>query len=774
MSHSPIKAFWALVFILAIIVPALVLSFLSFRALEREEAYMEKQVEKFYLSEVRLQVSEINKRLVILQDELAEKVPLVSIDEMDTSLKNWSQGNPLIDLPFFISADKEILFPKISEDLNEKEISFLNWNRDFVKDKIAIPVYQNIALYYQEVVLSESEKLENQQSLASSRVIENNKLKEKALTEAAPLISQNDFSLSEKEESIVEAKNDSIEEGSQESPVIEIQPAVIHNEIQENPPQGLSLPKDTADVVKGEKPSSSEDEAEQKLSALDNSAKQNDALLSKSLSKEKSSRVVQEKQENPVSVERNLPIIKSADEKNAYDIASVAEDAIVSEAPVSKKREEQKAIEQFEKYEEVRNLVYDQAAEEGQTRLQRNVAPLKGGERLVTNRPESIFIAEPLNFTEIISKADVGMIPRFIEEQLKLLFWKKDGAGNITGCLLNNDNLVSYITESIKDPLDQQRLITILNEAGHPLLAPSEEGEIDWRIPFISREISEILPRWEVAVYLTNPTAISQKANNITFIMASMIILLVASILVGGAFFLRTFYSEMDLAAKKTTFVANVSHELKTPLTSIRMFAEMLKEKRQKNPAKQEHYLSLMVSETERLSRLVNNVLDFSKMNRGKGKYNLSPVNLTSLCEDILNRQRLRLETAGFNVLFSAPEKPIVRDIDPEALGQCLINLISNSEKYSNDTKEIQLMLQSTSNHDVIDILDRGIGVPKTKAKRIFKAFYRVDDSLTAKISGSGLGLSISQKIINDMGGKLEFIPRKGGGSVFRISFPHK
>ena len=150
----------------------------------------------------------------------------------------------------------------------------------------------------------------------------------------------------------------------------------------------------------------------------------------------------------------------------------------------------------------------------------------------------------------------------------------------------------------------------------------------------------------------------------------------------------------MLLARQKTTFVANVSHELKTPLTSIRMFAEMLKERRQPDPQKQEKYLDLMVSETERLTRLINNVLDFARMEKGERKYEKKRLDLALLCEGLVDDQRVRLEPDGFEVSLRNDLGEAFVEGDEEALKQALLNLLSNAEKYGGEAKRIDIEIR--------------------------------------------------------------------------------
>ena len=202
------------------------------------------------------------------------------------------------------------------------------------------------------------------------------------------------------------------------------------------------------------------------------------------------------------------------------------------------------------------------------------------------------------------------------------------------------------------------------------------------------------------------------------------------------------------------------------------MFAEMLKEGRQPEETKKQEYFDIMVSETERLTRLINNVLDFSRKGKGKKKYNMHRLNIVDLCRDVFESQKIRLEHCGFKVSFTAKLNQASVDADPEAIKQVMINIITNAEKYSADVKKIEIELAFDDKFVCINIKDRGIGIAGPHANKIFEEFYRADDSLTSKTRGTGLGLTIAKQIIQDHGGDVVYFPRDGGGSVFEIKLP--
>ncbi len=311
--------------------------------------------------------------------------------------------------------------------------------------------------------------------------------------------------------------------------------------------------------------------------------------------------------------------------------------------------------------------------------------------------------------------------------------------------------------------------------AASPCSRPLKASPRDYRRPFVAREVSELLPRWEAAAYLTDPALVSSRARQAGLILWTLVALLTVSIAGGGTLVLRALAAEVRLARQKSSFVANVSHELKTPLTSIRMYAEMLQEGRQRDPARRRQYLGTIVEESRRLTRLVNRVLDFARLERGERRYTFGPLDPEALCRGVLENEQPRLEQAGFVLDFkvrgSLAGRSEVRG-DPEALAQVLLNLLSNAEKYSGARRQITVELSREAGKTRIRVLDRGRGIPPGAVRHLFKEFYRADDSLTNPVQGSGLGLAIARRIVRDHGGDLEYLPRAGGGSIFQVELP--
>ena len=382
-------------------------------------------------------------------------------------------------------------------------------------------------------------------------------------------------------------------------------------------------------------------------------------------------------------------------------------------------------------------------------------------------------------FRQLIGNESDGMLARFLQNKLKLMFWHRLGAEPdlIFGAQLNLDRVVDGLRGLIQpdSALQNEICLALLDDSAKPVAISRANFQANWKRPFVATEIGDALPHWEVAAYLVNPVQLTQAAHTAEITLGLLIAVLVLAIGVGSWLIVSSLNAELKLARQKTDFVGNVSHELKTPLTSIRMFSELLAEGRVADAAKQRSYLQIITAEAARLTRLINNVLDFSRMERGEKKYNFQPCDLAGVVRGIEQAFRPHLEAGGFKFVCELPDAPIAVRGDADALSQIIVNLLSNAEKYSSGGKEITLQLaqkQMPLPHAEIKVLDRGSGVPRGTGEKIFEKFYRAHDSLASGIQGSGLGLTIARQIARAHGGDVVYEPRDGGGSCFILRLP--
>lgn len=373
-----------------------------------------------------------------------------------------------------------------------------------------------------------------------------------------------------------------------------------------------------------------------------------------------------------------------------------------------------------------------------------------------------------------------GAVGRIIDGTLHVLLWKKAAAlpGYTFWTELNMDaienDLAGLFTKSEWDDRQEEVSLALLDTGGN-LVGQTVPGfSTDWTKPFVASEVGQILPRWEVAAYLVNPELLDRSAEIARMTIWLIILVLLGAVAAGTILILRSVNYEMRLASRKTDFVSNVSHELKTPLTSIRMFSELLENSRDHDVEKTAKYSGVISKEAARLTRLINRLLDFSRLDRGEMKLNLEKIDLAALLNETVENHRSRIEGAGFRLKIDLPaekEAPILGDQD--ALSQVLLNLLSNAEKYAASGKEIDVTMDFPVGGKVrFSVHDRGKGIPRNTQRRIFEKFYRADDSIDSGIEGSGIGLSLCRQIVGLHGGTIQYAKREGGGSTFSVEIP--
>jgi signal transduction histidine kinase len=257
------------------------------------------------------------------------------------------------------------------------------------------------------------------------------------------------------------------------------------------------------------------------------------------------------------------------------------------------------------------------------------------------------------------------------------------------------------------------------------------------------------------------------------FYMAALALALTVALL-GGYLLWRDVRRELRMAELRGHFVSSVSHELRTPLTAIRMFADTLREGRLEGEATREEYLDTIVSESERLSRLVDNVLDFSRIEQGRKTYRFRSTSLAEVVRAAARAVQYPLASQGFRLTTEVEEDVTMARADPDALEQAVLNLLTNAIKYSGDSREIALRLGRRDGAAEIQVVDRGIGVPAEEQGRIFDKFYRSPTRENELLPGTGLGLTLVEHVAKAHGGSVTVASRPGEGSTFSIHIPLK
>jgi len=287
-----------------------------------------------------------------------------------------------------------------------------------------------------------------------------------------------------------------------------------------------------------------------------------------------------------------------------------------------------------------------------------------------------------------------------------------------------------------------------------------------WDNLVYSSQLNPLFPEQLIEIKLNDVNLIKDLIKRRSWIYGISSVLLLVAMFLGVVLILRDISREKHLARLRSNFISNVTHELKTPLTSIRMYAESLMMGRVKSASVQKEYLSVVVNESERLKRMINNILEFSKMEKGKPEYHFVNSNLASVLKEAIQEMNYWFEKEKFDIVTELDEN-IFAEVDPEKMKQAISNLLSNAIKYSTDTKKVSIRLFQKSKLIFIEVEDHGMGIPEDKLSRIFEQFYRIEQK--ESISGTGLGLTVVKEIIEAHKGKISVTSEIGKGSKFVI-----
>lgn len=355
------------------------------------------------------------------------------------------------------------------------------------------------------------------------------------------------------------------------------------------------------------------------------------------------------------------------------------------------------------------------------------------------------------------------------ENRKTLLVFSGDGNGVLFGIILND---IRFIDEIVARKFGE------MNEGNFIFAVKEKERDVFWYLPdtdeartFEKRESFWVLPDLELLVKMAGTTLdeLAGRRNRQNLI----ILLLVNGMLIAGVVVIwRAISKEIRLAQMKTDFVANVSHELRTPLALIRMHAETLELGRVKSRGKMLQYYRTILRESERLGGLIDNILDFSRLEYRNENDAMESGDLESLVREVMDLHRLRRSEGGAKFKLEVQAgMPRIR-MNRESVRIALLNLVDNAVKFGGGGKVIRIGLQRHKADAVVSVTDSGIGVPESEQKKIFEKFYRSADGFAQNKSGSGLGLAIVSHIMRLHGGRVTIRSKPGQGSTFSLHFP--
>jgi len=331
--------------------------------------------------------------------------------------------------------------------------------------------------------------------------------------------------------------------------------------------------------------------------------------------------------------------------------------------------------------------------------------------------------------------------------------------------------LNDVISRNVNDTQTDNHAVMMLRSK-YDSVAFAQSSAWDGGTPEVERNLEGAFQGLTLAIKLRGTTlaAIGQRFALISFLTLAALSLALAG---GIALTYRNITKEMALARLKSDFVSNVSHELRTPLSLIRLYAETLEMGRLTSPEKYQEYYRIIRKESERLTGLINNILDFSRIEAGRKEYDFRETDMCELVHNTLDSYRYQLEQSGFQFEEKIDEVPPLR-VDREAMARSLLNLVNNALKYSQDRKFIGVNLYRDNGSVKLEVVDQGIGIPHQEHQKIFEKFYRVGDPLVHNTKGSGLGLSLVRHIVEAHGGEVAVDSTPGQGSKFTIVLPVK
>ncbi len=311
-------------------------------------------------------------------------------------------------------------------------------------------------------------------------------------------------------------------------------------------------------------------------------------------------------------------------------------------------------------------------------------------------------------------------------------------------------------------------LVITINDENGQILFSNAAGQPEY---FLESNFNHPFTNWKARVGLKG-TNIDALARNSFLHSAGATVLVLIFLLFGMALTIRATDREARLAQAKSNFVSNVSHELKTPLSLLSLFSEILELGRVNSEEKKTEYYRIIRHESLRLNKMIDNILDFSKIEAGRKAYVFAAGDTAEVIEKVLSSYRYQIINSGFDVQTNIqPDLPPVL-IDRDAMEQAISNLLDNAIKYSRDVKQLSVTMERRGSNVSIEVADNGIGIPRAEQAKVFEKFYRVGNGLVHDVKGSGLGLSLVKHIVEAHNGAVSVESEVGKGSRFTILLP--
>ena len=364
-----------------------------------------------------------------------------------------------------------------------------------------------------------------------------------------------------------------------------------------------------------------------------------------------------------------------------------------------------------------------------------------------------------------------------IEEDIYLISYIAIHDQSIFGLRLDSEVIIEkFLPLKLERlPLRKDRYIQISDESGNALLGRNLSPPKD-SMPQVgfSTGFEDDFPPWKVAIHQSDPNRVERQFNrrrNIYVLSAGVV---VAALFFGGFFWIRSTGKELKVAQMKSDFVSTVSHEFRTPLTSIRYLAELLQRGRVKEEEKKQQYYQTITDESERLSRLIENILDFSKIEAGMKEYQFEETDMGNLVRNVASRFQKQAPGKTFRLKTDIASQMPKLSADREAISRAMFNLMDNALKYSGENPEITLRAWPDEESIFLEVQDNGIGISEGEQRRVFEKFYRSWGVHESKVKGSGIGLTLVAHIVEAHGGEVSLKSDLGIGTKVTLKIPIK
>ncbi len=342
------------------------------------------------------------------------------------------------------------------------------------------------------------------------------------------------------------------------------------------------------------------------------------------------------------------------------------------------------------------------------------------------------------------------------------------GSRQVLATALSEDDLAALLADSSSAPGADGVHVQVRRPSGALAYATDPGPPL---APSLEAELGEAFPGWGATLFHSSNSPSrtlidSSRRNSLVLALG-----LVALLLSGTLLTVRAVVREQEVARLKAGFVSIVSHEFKSPVTSMRTLLEGLRDGLVRDPERQQLYYDVIASELQRLTRLINNLLDFSKIEAGRKAYRPVETDLVELVENLFTAFEPRARRKGFTIERDLPHGLEPIEVDPDALSQVILNLLDNAVKYSPDTRYIRLAVRQSEEAVQIEVEDRGHGIPAEEQTRIFESSFRGADEARS-VSGAGIGLAVVKHVIEAHGGSVAVESAVGVGTTFTVRLP--